>query len=57
MSTDDEAVRVALRACWDRFSDLMPDDLYEQVRSALHLLEFTSSDIEEGSEFDGPVCI
>lgn len=30
----------ALRACWDEYHELMPDDLHEQVKTALGIREF-----------------
>lgn len=33
-------VQAALRAVWDEFSELMPEDLHAQVRKALRIREF-----------------
>ena len=35
-------IRAALQACWDEYNELMPDALYEQVKTALGIRVFTA---------------
>jgi hypothetical protein len=40
LEVENERVKAALQACWDEYHELMPDDLYEQVKQVLDIRVF-----------------